>query len=156
MPNKTLQDFFVFYHFLVILVGSLNHQNIYIRILTMCLPGQLITKCSLRWMPSFSLYLQKIQLDSGCQKKFFSHILLSFLGLWEFQKAQVKIKFMSLWTRDVNERYIKRLEDDLQKQPQEMIYQKIILKNVAKFTGKHLYQSFYFNKIAGLRPTTLL
>ena len=63
---------------------------------------------------------------------------------------------MSLWTRDVNERYIKRLEDDLQKQPQEMIYQKIIPKNVAKFTGKHLYQSFYFNKIAGLRPTTLL
>ena len=25
----------------IILVGSLNHQNIYIRILTMCLPGQL-------------------------------------------------------------------------------------------------------------------
>ena len=63
---------------------------------------------------------------------------------------------MSLWTQDVNERYIKRLEDDLQKQPPEMIYQKVILKNVAKFTGKHLYQSFYFNKIAGLRPTTLL
>ena len=63
---------------------------------------------------------------------------------------------MSLWTQDVNERYIKRLEDDLQKQPPEMIYQKIILKNVAKFTRKHLYQSFYFNKIAGLRPTTLL
>ena len=63
---------------------------------------------------------------------------------------------MSLWTRDVNERYIKRLEDDLQKQPPEMIYQKVILKDVPKFTGKHLYQSFYFNKIAGLRPTTLL
>ena len=26
------------------------------------------------------------------KKKKFSHILLSFLGLWEFQKAQVKIK----------------------------------------------------------------
>ena len=63
---------------------------------------------------------------------------------------------MSLWAQDVNERYIKRLEDDLQKQPPEMIYQKVILKNVAKFTGKHLYQSFFFNKIAGLRPTTLL
>ena len=28
-------------------------------------------------------------------------------------------------------------------------------KNFAKFTGKHLYQSFFFNKVAGLRPATL-
>ena len=63
---------------------------------------------------------------------------------------------MSLWTQDVNEQYIKRLEDGLQKQPPEMIYQKVVLKDVAKFTGKHLYHSFFFNKIAGLRPTTLL
>ena len=27
---------------IIILVGSLYHQNIYIRILTMCLPGQLL------------------------------------------------------------------------------------------------------------------
>ena len=31
-----------------------------------------------------------------------------------------------------------------------------ILKNFAKFTGKQLCQSLFFNKIAGLRPTTLL
>ena len=29
-------------------------------------------------------------------------------------------------------------------------------KNFVKFTGKHLCQSFFFNKIAGLRPATLL
>ena len=29
-------------------------------------------------------------------------------------------------------------------------------RNFAKFTGKHLYQSHFFNKVAGLRPTTLL
>ena len=33
--------------------------------------------------------------------------------------------------------------------------EKVILRNVAKFTGKHLYQRFYFKKVAGLRPSTL-
>ena len=30
------------------------------------------------------------------------------------------------------------------------------LRNFAKFTGKHLCQSFFFNKVADLRPETLL
>ena len=33
---------------------------------------------------------------------------------------------------------------------------KDILKNFAKFTRKYLYQSLFFNKVAGLRPATLL
>ena len=32
---------------------------------------------------------------------------------------------------------------------------KIVLKFFAKFTGKHLCQSFFFNEVAGLKPTTL-
>ena len=32
---------------------------------------------------------------------------------------------------------------------------KSVLRNFAKFTGKHLCQSFYFNKVVGLRPATL-
>ena len=31
-----------------------------------------------------------------------------------------------------------------------------VLRNFAEFTGKHLYQSLVFNKVAGLRPATLL
>ena len=31
-----------------------------------------------------------------------------------------------------------------------------VLRNFAKFTGKHLCQSFFFNKVAGLRHATLL
>ena len=31
-----------------------------------------------------------------------------------------------------------------------------VLKNFTKFTGKHLCQSLYFNKVACLRPATLL
>ena len=38
----------------------------------------------------------------------------------------------------------------------EVLCKKGVLKNFTKFTGKHLCQSLLFNKIAGLRPTTLL
>ena len=34
----------------------------------------------------------------------------------------------------------------------EMFCKKGILKNSAKFKGKHLYQSLFFNKVAGHRP----
>ena len=34
--------------------------------------------------------------------------------------------------------------------------EKGVLRNFAKFTGKHLCQSPFFNKVAGLRPATLL
>ena len=40
----------------------------------------------------------------------------------------------------------------LQKQPPEVFYKKGVLRNFAKFTGKHLCQSLFFNKVAGLRP----
>ena len=43
-----------------------------------------------------------------------------------------------------------------QKQPPECSVKKGILKNLAKFSGKHLCWSLYFNKVAGLRPVTLL
>ena len=37
-----------------------------------------------------------------------------------------------------------------------MLYKKGVLRNFTKFTGKHLSQSPFFNKVAGLRPATLL
>ena len=42
------------------------------------------------------------------------------------------------------------------KQPPEVFYIKGVVKNFAKFTGKHLGQSLLFNKVAGLRSATLL
>ena len=42
-----------------------------------------------------------------------------------------------------------------QKQPPEVL-RKRVLRNVAKFTVKHLCQILFFNKVAGLRPATLL
>ena len=38
----------------------------------------------------------------------------------------------------------------------EAFFKKGLLRSFAKFTGKHLCQSFFLNKIAGLRPETLL
>ena len=35
-----------------------------------------------------------------------------------------------------------------------MFCKKGVLRNFAKFTGKHLFQSLFFNKLAGLRPET--
>ena len=41
-----------------------------------------------------------------------------------------------------------------QKQPTEvfLFYNEGVLRNFAKFTGKHMCQSLFFNKVAGLRP----
>ena len=38
----------------------------------------------------------------------------------------------------------------------EVFCKKGVLRNFAKSTGKHLCQSLFFNKVAGLRPETLL
>ena len=38
----------------------------------------------------------------------------------------------------------------------EVFCRKGVLRNFAKFTGKHLCHSLFFNKVAGLRPATLL
>ena len=38
----------------------------------------------------------------------------------------------------------------------EVFCKKGVLRNFAKFIGKHLYQSLFFNKVAGLRSVTLL
>ena len=38
---------------------------------------------------------------------------------------------------------------------QDVFYEKGVLKNLAKFTGKHLCQSLLFNKVSGLKSATL-
>ena len=38
----------------------------------------------------------------------------------------------------------------------QVLCKKGVLKNFTKFTGKHLWQSLLFNKVAGLSPATLL
>ena len=38
----------------------------------------------------------------------------------------------------------------------EVFCKKVAPGNLTKFTGKRLYQSLFFNKVAGFRPITLL
>ena len=38
----------------------------------------------------------------------------------------------------------------------EVFCKKCVLRNCTKFTGKHLCQSLFFNKVTGLRPANLL
>ena len=38
----------------------------------------------------------------------------------------------------------------------EVFYKKVVLRNFSKLTRKHLCQSPFFNKVAGLKPETLL
>ena len=44
----------------------------------------------------------------------------------------------------------------VQKQPPRCYVRKGVLRNFAKFTGKHLSQSLFFNKVAGLSLATIL
>ena len=43
-----------------------------------------------------------------------------------------------------------------EKQSSEVFCKKNVLKNFTKFKGKHLRQSPFFNKVAGLGPAILL
>ena len=49
-----------------------------------------------------------------------------------------------------------RLIKLFQKQPPEVFLKKGAVRNFANFTGKHLFQSLFFNKVAGLKRATLL
>ena len=42
-----------------------------------------------------------------------------------------------------------------QKQPPEVFCKKGVLGNFTKFTGKHLCQSLFLNKVAGLMPENI-
>ena len=47
-------------------------------------------------------------------------------------------------------------EVDIQKQSPWGVLLKGVFRNFAKFTGKYLCQSLFFNKVAGLRPSSYL
>ena len=59
--------------------------------------------------------------------------------------------------RWVNPTFFRKTESCLNRSShQRCSVRKGVLRNFAKFTGKHLCQSLFFNKVAGLRLATLL
>ena len=109
--------------------------------------------------PQLSLCSQFIYLDLHIFKMFFTVpvvlvILSSMLAimLWNlemfwcrFDSSQLKQKLISSITNFVYE---------LQMQRPEVFYKKGVLRNFAKFTGKYLCHSLFFNKVTDLRPAT--
>ena len=83
---------------------------------------------------------------SICSRKFAIYNLtfdiLIFLLKWFFVKWIIQVNLDSLY--------------DFQKQPPEVFYKKDAYQNFVKYTQKHLYQSFFFIKVGGLRSATLL
>ena len=65
---------------------------------------------------------------------------------WVFDEIKSYFKFVSLKSQVRIDRSSHRSGS----------VRKSVLRNFAKFTGKHLCQSLFFNKVAGLRPETLL
>ena len=47
--------------------------------------------------------------------------------------------------------YLLKTLENFQKQPPEVFYKKGVLKNFSKFTGKHLCQSLFFNKVSKVK-----
>ena len=46
--------------------------------------------------------------------------------------------------------------ENIFKKTTDKFYKEIVMKNLAKFIGKHQCQSLFFSKVASLRPATLL
>ena len=52
--------------------------------------------------------------------------------------------------------YKKVMQTNSEAVGQRCSVEKSVLKNFSKFTGKHMCQSIFFNKVASLSPATLL
>ena len=78
-------------------------------------------------------------------------VWLSLLLRWWWYKINYNDELfggMATWEKSRKSYSQKRLPD--------VFYKKGVLKNFAKFIGKHLCQSLSFNKFAGRRPAALL
>ena len=52
--------------------------------------------------------------------------------------------------------FISKIKNPYKSSRRRCSLKKCVLRNFAKFIGKHLYQGLFFNKVAGLRPANLL
>ena len=89
------------------------------------------------------------------------HLCNVLFMIFQFSKISSILYLTSLIARCTklkwNQKYFMKSKIlNFQKQPPEVFYEKGVLWNFTKFTGKHLCQSVVFNKAAWLRPATLL
>ena len=80
-----------------------------------------------------------------------------YLDSWKFlAKVPPILKCLNLIVSIMSQFILTYFSCPVQRQSPEVFCKKGVLKSFAKFTGKHLCQSLFYNKVAGLRPTTLL
>ena len=60
------------------------------------------------------------------------------------------------WLKILSEHILQGINTINRSSRTEVFCKKAVLRNFTKFTRKHLCQSLFFNKVAGLRPATLL
>ena len=79
------------------------------------------------------------------------------VGLQTFDKPHKIYHLRRSWAMELIAAVGTKLESTfLRSSHRRCSVRKDVLKNFAKFTGKHLCQSLFFNRVAGLRPATLL
>ena len=100
--------------------------------------------------------------------KYISHLVLNFLSLtWNMYCASLAIYKSCVSTanfQQVNADWVESylgphqtfMIERYKAVVQKVFCKKGVLRNFAKFTGKHLCYSLFFNKVAGLRVATLL
>ena len=76
------------------------------------------------------------------------------LKQWMTARSPVKLNTLSL--KEWMTATLSVTKTDIKNSSWQMFYKIGVLKYFAKFTGKHLYWSLFFNKVAGIRPATLL
>ena len=94
----------------------------------------------------FIFYQQRFSFKGG--KSFYSYKSLLFFKGSSYQFLMVFFKKTCFGLKGAYDFHLHSIRTkDCQKQSPRGV-----LRNFAKFTGKHLCQSLYFNKVAGLRP----
>ena len=95
--------------------------------------------------------LQKVQINIG-----------SLRSLYTFTKFSEKLLFLTSWyahiwvfIRGYEMLVFQKMLHTYRSSRPEVFCKKDVLRHVAKFTGKHLCQSLFLNKVEG-RPATLL
>ena len=68
----------------------------------------------------------------------------------------LKFEAVIILNKSGSDRTKKKINDQCRSSRLDVFWKKGVVRNFVKFTGKHLCQSLFFDKIAGLIPATLL
>ena len=108
------------------------------------------TTASTHFMPLIFFYTFWKQKTSGLFfTKFFQNVGARYKHIPSFENLWLTFKTLQ------NCKWFKKMFISRGIRP-EVLCKKGVLRNSAKFTGKHLCQSLFFNKVTCLRPATLL